>query len=147
MTKFLYAFLSLSFFFTTAHASEQTVKTLVTCEQDDGDLWYSVGLVPSLAPSKYNVVVVLNNEDNGTKKRLDDSAAVIKKQASEITVFNKAGDAKLVISSLKNGAPGQFTILADGPGEIVNTPMICYTDSSITYDTNSSPQPRLTVGN
>ncbi|KYG60960.1 hypothetical protein AZI86_18760 [Bdellovibrio bacteriovorus] len=145
MTKFLLAFATLSLSF-AAQASQTTVKTAYTCEQDDGDIWYSIGLVPSLAPSKFNTVVVLNNEDDGTKTRLDDSAATLKSNGSGVIVFNKDASIKLVMDGKENGASGTLTILADGPGDI-ETAVICYKNSEITYDSNSSAEPRISVGN
>lgn len=146
MTKFLLTIATLSFSL-AAQASQTTVKTAYTCEQDDGDIWYSIGLVPSLAPSKFNTVVVLNNEDDGTKTRLDDSAATLKASGYGVIVFNKNGSVKLVMDGRENGASGTLTILADGPGNAVETPVICYKNSEITYDSNVSPEPRISVTN
>ena len=144
MLRYIIAISAIAISF-SAQASQTTVKTAYTCEQDDGDQWYSVGLVPSLAPSKFNMLVVFNNEDTGSKTRLEDSAAHFKTFGRGLIAFNKDATMKLEMGSLENGASGALKILVDGPGS-KTIELICYQDSEITYDSQSQAEPRISVG-
>lgn len=130
---------------TVSAQANTSVKAAYVCEQEDGDQWYSVGLVPSLAPSKYNIVVVYNNEDDGTKTRLEDSAASLHANGQGLIAYNKSSTMKLEIATLENGSVGALTMLADGPGS-AKIDLICYTDSDISYDSLVEAEPRISVG-
>jgi len=130
-----------------ANGATITVKTQYSCEQEDGDQWYSVGLVPSLAPSGYNLLVVYNNEDNGRKTLLADTAATVSKSTSGLVYENKLKTLRLVISKVRSDYTGKFSMIKDGPGSFSNLHLDCFYKNDISYNQKIGIQPRISVGN
>ena len=121
-----------------ANAGAITVKTKLTCEQQDGDQWYSVGIVPSTANSGVNIVTVKNNDDDGSRERVVDAPAILTpRDTKDITYENMDSTVKLVVSRSNHGIKAVFFLLKDGPGSIQNMKMDCFVNSEIIYNVSS----------
>ena len=144
--KTLLAFILPSLFVIAANAKTQmTQKTLVTCQQEDGDQWIEVGVTP-YTKGNFRLAVVIHNTDDGSAK-LEQEVVVAAKvnTAAKLVLSDKFETTKLAVN--KRTKLGQFFLLKDGPGSLQDDRMSCYFNSTITWDTNSALEPRLSVGN
>lgn len=132
----------------TVLASSLTVKSYVTCEQDDddGNKWYQVALVRSNAPSGYNIVVVLNDDEDYTMKRIEDTEVTLTQKNKGVRVYEDRFSIIKFEFNRKN-LEGRLSLVADGPDKVKNKKMFCLMNSEITYPTSSGIEPRISVGN
>ncbi len=134
----------------TVNASEKTYQTAMTCEQSDGDLWYSVGLVSTGYASGgigLNLIIVLNNTDDGSKKLIAD-VPVSSKTRGKHKIYSDALSAiELIVTTKGKDLIAFFSLLDDGPNSIQNLQLDCYKNSEITFDSSIELEPRLSVGN
>lgn len=131
---------------TAQRVMQTTYKTLYTCEQPDGDTWYSVGLVETGATSNYNFILV-KNDDDSSKLVVDKRAILVKRTKAVLVYEDESSTMRLTISKVRNGFAGRFSKLADGRGSIDDVKMDCFAESEITFNRNGGPQPRISVGN
>ena len=136
-----------SIFGVSANANTLRVKTTLLCEQSDGDQWYQVAIVPSLAKSTYNILVVKNDADDESKKLLLDTAAQKRSQGrDQETIYSDLrSTVKLVVNKDSNAAT--FSMIGDGPRSIRNLELECFRNADLTYESSVGIEPRLGVGN
>lgn len=125
--------------------SEITQKTLVTCEQTDGDQWIEIG-VTTYTKGSYRLAVVLHNDDDGSAKLQQEIiVTLVENTSSKISLTDNFETTKLMVNKYEKTA--QFYLLKDGPDSIQDERMSCELDSTITWNIQANPQPRISVGN
>lgn len=119
--------------FSQAKVLERTYKTLFTCEQDDGDTWYEIGLVKTAgAPSGHNLIVVKHTDDQ--KKLVFDRPALLTKQSPLAQQYEDRGSTvRLTIAKSVSQYVGHFSMLVDGAGSVSNLKVNCFYLSEISY--------------
>lgn len=134
----------------TVSAAETTYQTAITCEQSDGDQWYSVGLVStgySNGGVGTNLVVVYNNTDDGSKKLMADIPVSLKVRGKNKIYSDSFSTMKLVIRNQGQDLVGFLSLIGEVPNSIHQMRMDCFKNSEITFDTQIELEPRLSVGN
>lgn len=113
----------------------KTIETLITCEQDDGDQWKSVGIALNDGPGLV-AYVVDNDDDNGSRKLSLTQAVSESKTDGAVTYSDSHQTFKLTVEKSLNSRKliGSLSILADGPGGISLSDMECYQKGSIKFD-------------
>jgi len=130
-------------FSSVVQAASVEYKTALTCYEDDGDQWYSVGLVPSSAPSKLNLIVVFNDDDFGTKTQLIQAPAVLSTNVQGDSVAsNAAGTYVLSYRQTALGIKGSLLMANQAPVQLD-----CLPNSTLEFDAAIGLEPRLSVGN
>ncbi|WP_374077257.1 hypothetical protein [Bdellovibrio bacteriovorus] len=137
-------FISVSAFAETPAAF--TALTSISCEQENGDQWYEVGLLPFENKNGYLMAVVLH-DDNDQSSRLVLETPVQQVEGKNTLVFENARSTVRLVVTYNNTrlSKGTLTILKDGPGGLTQE-LSCYKQGRITYDRISKPQPRISVG-
>lgn len=121
------------------------IKTLVTCEQTDGDQWIRVGISPYIN-NTYRMSIVLHNDDNGSSKLIKEKTVLSTPTVyNTLTFFDQSSTVKLFID--KNTKVGKFMNISNGPGSIRDDRMNCFFNSTISWNISAVPQPRISVGN
>ncbi|WII72232.1 hypothetical protein QJS83_17350 [Bdellovibrio sp. 22V] len=128
--------------------AEFTVKTYISCEQDDGDQWYEIGIVPFSRKDHYMMVVVYHSDDDQSTRLIKEIPVNMYWENKEQVFETAKQDMKLTVR-YRDGqaAVASFGLLKDGPGSIWIERLICYQRGDITYDRIAIPQPRISVGN
>jgi hypothetical protein len=118
----------------SAESSEKTLSTIVSCEQDDGDQWRSVGIV--INDGQGMRALVVQNGDNSSSNILITEVRVEKSSVDGQTIYKDEADSfKLIIKKAKRSKRlvGALSILADGQGGLSLTGMNCFEKSQIRF--------------
>lgn len=129
----------------SAIAGEATVKTTFTCQQNDGDFWYEVG-VATVGNGRSVLLLIQHDGDRGTKTLIYQSFVKEKQSAGKV-VFQSANKEATLTVGLDRLSRGNFLLEIPGPHEALPIQqMECYANSDVTYDTDGT-EPRMSVGN
>jgi hypothetical protein len=123
------------------------VKTVFTCQQNDGDFWYEVGVVADYKGS-HKLLLVNHNTDAGTTTLITGQYATVKKSGDsvEFTSIEDWVNFKLAVKG--SNLRGSFIYAEHGPAEaLMDGRMDCYKDSTISYEIEAGLEPRMSVGN
>jgi hypothetical protein len=142
------SFLTLLGFIQNTQAAMFSVKTEVYCEQkDDADKWYAVGIIPSIAKSGKNIIIVKNTYDDDQKILIADKQ-VFTSNSKISTVYKDKFQTIELAFKKKNSKVGTLSMLFDGSGSFANLELDCYHDGRyISYESATGIEPRLGVGN
>lgn len=117
-------------------SSRRTVKTVMTCEQSENDLWTSVGIVKD-SNSVFRALIIKNNDNDETKK----IAGFISVRSAtggggEVRYVNAKKGFQLIVKPAANfdGLVGELTLQADGPQEELIQQMSCFENNDISFD-------------
>lgn len=123
-----------------------TALTSISCEQENGNQWYEVGLLPFENKNGYLMAVVLHNDDDQSSHLVLETPVQQVGSKNSLTFENASSTVRLVVTYNNTRLyKGTLTILKDGPGDMTQE-LSCYKQGRITYDRISKPQPRISVG-
>ncbi len=123
----------LAFGLTANAAQKQTVETVITCQQDDGDQWVEVGIALNDGPGLL-ALVVQHNADDDSSKLLAKHQVFSRKQGKK-TIYQNADETIRLVVEKKNGhLVGSLSVLQDGPGGLSQEGLYCYEKSEISFE-------------
>ncbi|MES2802456.1 MAG: hypothetical protein V4654_08185 [Bdellovibrionota bacterium] len=148
--KLFFAFLSLSFLcsqsFGEAPRYSETLKTVVTCQQSDGDHWLEVGVTKQDA-NVLKLLLVMHNDDDGSAKLIYEQAVELSKRTSTKAIFHDVRNTVVLAIDLKT-LVANFKLEEPGPNEVIMAENLkCYLNSDITFERAIELEPRMSVGN
>ncbi len=114
-----------------------SLKTVVTCWQEDGDVWVEVGIVDYGREMGLRAFVVEHNEDNGAAKLVLERVVTSKKRGKK-TVYRDAQNTLSLIVSKPKGAKdlrGDLSVdPADTLGDVSPTGLYCLKNNLIGFE-------------
>lgn len=110
-----------------------TIKTVITCRQDDGVQWIEVGIGLNDGPG-LRAYVVAHDEDDGSAKLVANRQVFESKENGNTIYENPYKTIRLIVSKNSNPIKGSIRVLQDGPGGISQNDLLCYEKNSITFD-------------
>lgn len=117
---------------TSLAANTQSLKTLLTCQQEDGDQWIEVGIV---AGADLKAYVVTHNADDGSSK-LVASKIVREVNSGSATAFHDPEQNFGLFTERLSGnkVVGKVILADDGPVSLSKSGLTCYDNSTIEFD-------------
>jgi len=108
-----------------------TVKTVVTCQQEEGDQWIEVGIARTKGYKPYKAYIIAHNADNNSAKLKGTFDVSCLQQDGRQVYMDPDGDA-VKLSVYRDGAGVLRGDLVSGA--ISKTGLICYENSEVVFD-------------
>jgi|GEM_PF-1754696 len=105
---------------------EVTYKTLITCQQDDGDQWIEVGIGRNHLGLE--IFVVEHDEDDGRARLLENTQVKKTTKGGKTVYMDKFQTLRLTVEATKRKALFEMIEKGRYPG------LLCYENSDITYE-------------
>lgn len=125
----------------TAHATKKVeFKTMITCQQGDGDQWYEVGIAPINGDKVFNAFIVYHDTDTDSAKlvgQLKVTGGLIPSKKGYLALYTgNNGMFKLGISQAPRTAfiYGNLSYQIPGQQGLAIQNMDCYVDSKISFE-------------
>ncbi|KHD89666.1 MAG: hypothetical protein OM95_00880 [Bdellovibrio sp. ArHS] len=124
-----------------------SLNTVLSCEQEVGNPWYELGLIPFKNGSGYLLALVIHDDITQTSHLIRESFVYETKLQDSKNYEN--GKKTLRLTVTYDGARMDRGLLTwvDEKSSSLQLDLSCYTNGLLVYDRISQPQPRISVGN
>lgn len=116
----------------SAQASAVTVKTSLTCQQDEGDQWVEFGLVKDNT-GRVQAWVVQHDDAGGTTLVARRYVTFPMSIPNKTVWVDRTNTLKITILTERGRQTANLSLILDGPGSIRQEGMRCYPNSSISF--------------